>query len=40
MTLELHFGHRGGAGVVRAKIEINRDPARWGYREHRVRIRS
>lgn len=39
MTLELHFEHRGGAGVVRAKIEINRDPVRWGYREHSVPLR-
>jgi len=32
-TLELPFYHRGGDGVVRASVESNQDPERWGYRE-------
>jgi len=31
-TLEVPFEHRGQRGTIRAAVQRNEDPARWGYR--------
>lgn len=33
MELEIPFEHRGARGVIRASVQRNQDPARWGYRQ-------